>query len=60
MKMKEPTVLIQEYYITEGKLVYVMRKIGAGKWEKILTPYDKVPYIIPRVMPKEEAKHLLK
>lgn len=48
------TVLVQTYYTTEGDKVFVNRKIGDGKWEKILTEFDRVPYVIHTWKSKEE------
>lgn len=52
------TVLIQSYYTTEGDNVFEHIKIGEGEWEKRLTPYSQVPYVINRWIDEEELKLL--
>lgn len=55
---KVEKILVQTYYTTEGDEVYLHRKIGEDPWEKILTPYKEVPYIINTWYSKEELDTL--
>lgn len=51
-------VLVQTYYTTEGDKVYEHRKIGEQAWEKILTPFTQVPYVINTYDPKDQLSSL--
>lgn len=57
-QIERELIPIEEYYTTEGKNVYLNRKIGDGKWEKILTPYDRPPVIYVKWMSKQEIEAL--
>jgi hypothetical protein len=49
MKKRTPTfidqVQIATYYTKEDGKVYLNRSIGGEDWEKILTPYEELPYV---------------
>jgi len=51
-------IMVSEYYTTEGDKVILNRQIGDGEWEKIVTPYDQVPYVEHKWMSQEKINQM--